>query len=614
MAYPRSPRSLRRLDMSKYAVLLALAVIAIVLLAARSCEPQQIVVVPTPDATLIPAFTVEATSARPVLISPLTGAPVTAGAIELRGEGMRGHSIRVRNRAGDLIATAPVDSESQWMAVVQIDEPGEAALVLELVDLAGKVVAAAAPVNLNVTVPSVAVRSPSLDSSLINATLTAGLLALNGSGEPGSTVEIVVDGVVVTSTTVDDEGRWTAVLRANAPGVYAVALQAVDDTGQIIATATPAILSIAPPAQPVVAVPPTSTPSETPTPPFTETATSTPTAVDTPTPIPTDTPTPPPTDTSTPTDTATPLPADTATPTETATETPTAAPPALDKRSFDGGGPTTLTGSGTPGEIVRVTIDGAPAGTTVVDAQGRWQLLVELIQSGSYTLAVESVTLEGIVRAAAEPFVVDIPTATNTATPVPTITSPPTDTATPTSTSTTTATPIPTDTATPTNTATLLPTETATPAPTDTATTTNTPAPTATATATPTVAPPTLDESAFDSGGPTTLSGSGAPGEIVRVTIDGAPVGTTVVDAQGRWQLLVELAQSGRYTLAVENITLEGVVRAAAEPFVVDISTATNTATPVPTITSPPTDTAAPTSTSTTTATPIPTDTATPTN
>lgn len=76
MAYRRDPRAVRRLDLSKYAVLLVLAVTLIVLLTTRSCQPQLTVLKPTPAATLAPTFTAEATLARPVLVSPLTGSTV----------------------------------------------------------------------------------------------------------------------------------------------------------------------------------------------------------------------------------------------------------------------------------------------------------------------------------------------------------------------------------------------------------------------------------------------------------------------------------------------------------------------------------------------------------
>ena len=390
MAYGRSPSSQRLFDRAKYVVLLAIAIIVIILLAVRSCQPQPLAVTPTPDATLIPLLTVETTLTQPVVISPVTGSTVAAGTVEVRGEAPRSYSIRIRNSAGDLLAAAPVDAEGRWATSVQIEEPGEVTLIVELVDAAGTPLATAEPITLSVAVPSVAAQAPSLDPALFDAAITAGTVELRGSGEPGTRVEILVDGVPVAEASVDDRGAWSTTVQVNAPGVYAVGLQAFDAAGAVIATATPAVLSIAPPAQAVVPVPPTPTPSET--------ATAT----------------------ITPTDTATP------TSTPTATPTATAAPPQVEVPVLERGGPTLLRGRGTPGDIVRVLVNGVIAAATFVDPQGRWQVEVTLPERGEVELRAESVTLLGEVRAAAAPLRLAIPTPTPTSTPTATATSSPT--------------------------------------------------------------------------------------------------------------------------------------------------------------------------------------------
>ncbi|MCB0042401.1 MAG: hypothetical protein KDE23_22095, partial [Caldilinea sp.] len=248
MAHRRSPRSLRRLDLSKYAVLLVAALALIVLLLTRSYQ-QQAIAPPEPDATLVATFTAEAELARPVLISPMTGATIEPGAITLSGEGARGHSVRIRSGAS-LLASAPVDADGQWSATVRIDEPGAHSLTLEQVDPAGAIVAAGDPLALSVGVPAQIAAAPSLDSALAAGDLATGPLRLSGTGEPGSTIQIVVDDAVLTESTVDETGEWEVTLRVNTPGLYAVGLRSLDADGQIAATATPAILRIAPAAQP----------------------------------------------------------------------------------------------------------------------------------------------------------------------------------------------------------------------------------------------------------------------------------------------------------------------------------------------------------------------------
>jgi len=568
MAHGRSPSSQRLLDRTKYIVLLAIAVIVIILLAVRSCQPQPLAVTPTPDATPVPLLTAEATLTQPVVISPVTGSTVVAGTVDVRGEAPRSYSIRIRNSTGDLLAAAPVDAEGRWATSVQIEEPGEVTLIVELVDAAGTPLATAEPITLSVAVPSVAVRAPSLDPALFDAAITAGTVELRGSGEPGTKVEILVDGVPVAEASVDDRGAWSTTVQVNAPGVYAVGLQAFDAAGAVIATATPAVLSIAPPAQAVVPVPPTPTPSETATATITPTNTATPTS------------------------------------TPTATPTATAAPPQVEVPVLERGGPTLLRGRGTPGDIVRVLVNGVIAAATFVDAQGRWQVEVNLPERGEVELRAENVTLLGEVRAAAAPLRLVIPTPTPTSTPTatatPTATNTPTPTpvptATPTHTPTSTATNTPTPTATPTATATatatstptptLTPTATATHTSTPTSTATNTPTPTATPTAT--AAPPQVEVPVLERGGPTLLRGRGTPGDIVRVLVNGVIAAATFVDAQGRWQVEVNLPERGEVELRAENVTLLGEVRAAAAPLRLVIPTPTPTSTPTATATPTP--------------------------
>ncbi|HQY92549.1 MAG TPA: hypothetical protein PLS79_13140, partial [Caldilinea sp.] len=533
MAQSREPRAVRRLDMSKYAVLLVLAVAAIVLLTTRSCRPQLTLLAPTPAATQAPIFTAEAVLARPVLVSPLTGSTVAPGEIELNGEGVRGYSIRVRDESGRLLAAANVAADGAWTTTATIDQPGDAVLSLELVNLAGNVVAAAEPLTLTVGVPSVAIHSPSLDKSFLDATLTAGLLALSGGGEPGSTVQVVVDGAVATSTEVDQNGRWAVDLRVNAPGVYAVGLQAVDAGGVIIATATPSVLSIAAPVRAVEPVPPT--------------ATVTPELLS-------------------------PAVVDSIIVTTDANSSRVAAD-----------------GKGDVGAEVQLLLGDTVVATTTIGATGSWSLVIALEQPDAYAIGVRALEPESGVEydLAAPPRGVVVAVSSPVPSPAPTDTPLSEETAPqsplPTATMTATVTPLPTVASIPTE---MVSTE---------------------------MAPPSVDAAVvggIEQAGAVPLSGSGAPGDVVRVVIDGLSVGTTVVDAQGRWQMLVELADSGVYSMTVESISLAGQVRATSAPLLLDVPSPTDTATPVPTDTA----TAKPTATDTATATPVPTDTSVPTN
>ena len=392
MAHRRDPRAVRRLDLAKYTVLLVLAVTAITLLTTRSCQPQLAMLKPTPAATLAPTFTAEAALARPVLVSPLTGATVRPGVIELRGEAARGYSIRVRDQAGRLLAATHVQPDASWTARAAIDAPGAVTLTLELVNAAGEVVATAEPLTLTVGMPAVAMRAPALDQTLVDATLTAGRLTLRGSGEPGATVEVIIDGAVAASTVVDGDGRWQVALQASAPGLYVVGLQSRDAAGAIVATATPVFLSLAAPPQPIVALPPTATATPDQTPPATVASII----------VTTD--------------------------------------PVNSRIAADG--------VGAEGVVIELLLDATVVATTTIGDTGAWALLAPVTQPAAYTISLRAIAPDGrnVFPLAPPPqgVVVTLPSPTPTATPAPTdepIAPTATDTPTPTATDTPTAEP-----------------------------------------------------------------------------------------------------------------------------------------------------------------------------
>ncbi len=337
----RSPRSIRWLDGSKFAVLLLLSVLAIVLFVTRSCQEQQQLLPPVVELAPLPTFTAQAVISAPVLISPLTGETVAAGAVELSGSAQPGSSVQVR-LDGQTLGTTTAAADGTWRLLARVAAPGDYSLAVDVLNDLGQVITGSEPISVSVL--SVTVRAPTLDDNLLRASLNTGAVALSGSAEPGSTVEIFVGGRLIGQTLADVAGRWRFDADVRLPGVYAFGLSSLDAGGKVLATATPVRLVVDAPAQAVAAAPPTSTATKLPT--ATATATTAPTATSTSTaastPAPTRTPTPiptatatatkPPTATQPPTSTATPVPTATATLTKLPTATATAGPTATNTK------------------------------------------------------------------------------------------------------------------------------------------------------------------------------------------------------------------------------------------------------------------------------------------
>ena len=425
---------MRRYDFAKFGVLLLLGAAAIVVITAYSIQERfarlPLVVVASP----VPTFTAVASVARPLLLSPLTGSPVTAGVVDLHGSAQPGYIVQALVDGAE-VGRATADSDGIWALSSQLETAGERTVRLRLIDPQGAMVGEAAPLTLTVTLPAVTIPAPALDPQVLAANLTPGLIQLSGTGEAGTAVQVVVDDRVIGTAPVGAGGRWSFAAEVRLPGVYALRLNTVDAAGTVVATATPVLLAIAPPAEAVAAVPPTATATlapPTPTPIPAPTATTAPSATATPseTPVPTATPLP----SATPTTTATPIPSATATPLPTATAT--VAPPAISALNLVpavAGASLSVSGSGLPQTQVMLRIDAQPVATATTGIDGAWTITTTLPGAGEYAIDVAALDGRGAAAAVTMPLRLQVAA---TATPEPTAT----DSA--------TATPLPTDTTT----------------------------------------------------------------------------------------------------------------------------------------------------------------------
>jgi nucleoid-associated protein YgaU len=128
------------------------------------------------------------------------------------------------------IEGAPASASAQTVAVVvPADRKGEVVVALTEPGAATRILSDAKPAASSAgTILSI--RSVEVDE--------AGGFYATGSGAPGSTIRLSLNGAPVTTVTANDEGRWTLkVERGMNPGAYTVRADHLDSAGRVIAQA-----------------------------------------------------------------------------------------------------------------------------------------------------------------------------------------------------------------------------------------------------------------------------------------------------------------------------------------------------------------------------------------
>ncbi|MCB0166767.1 MAG: hypothetical protein KDI79_21250 [Anaerolineae bacterium] len=174
----------------------------------------------------------------------LPSAELFTGSVTLLGTGQPTSEVELRLNGEPFVRTT-VNDAGLWAATGTIEEPGDYEVVANVLDKAGKVVAASEPVVIPVISLGSDVVPPTFDLPV--AELTSGEVTLTGTGEPGSQVQIVVDGEVVGTAAVGDDGFWSWTGQIDQPGDYQVVINTLDVDGKVISASNPAPLTIAAP-------------------------------------------------------------------------------------------------------------------------------------------------------------------------------------------------------------------------------------------------------------------------------------------------------------------------------------------------------------------------------
>lgn len=244
--------------------------------------------------------------------------------------------------------TAPVAAPT----AVAVATPIPAIVATPVATALPTVAATVAPTVAATAAPTVAatVGLPGAAAPVITvagAAVQAGPYAIQGTGSPGSLVEVLVNGASVGTATVDGDGAWSLPTTLEA-GAAEIVARAVNEAGAVIIEGEPVALEVG------AAAAGGGTGSG-----------------------------------------ASGVAAEVAVPTFTL--------PAGDLT----GGPNVLSGTGTPGTAVRVTIGGVDAGIAVVGPDGSWTLDA-ILADGQQEVVVEAVDASGAVLAAAEPVTVNV--------------------------------------------------------------------------------------------------------------------------------------------------------------------------------------------------------------
>jgi len=340
-------------------------------------------------------------------LNPLA-AGLTAGPVTLTGTGTPGSQVQIV-LDGQPLGRVAVGPDGRWTFPLEL-AAGKRNIVAQAITDSGSVAASSQPLRVTVGAAPAAITAPTLDPVAANA--VAGPLTLTGTGAPGSTVQIVIDGRVVGEATVGADGKWSFPTTL-AAGDHRLVVNALDAAGQVVATA---------PAFNFKLGEALSTPTLDPLPsgavagPLTLTGTGAPGskvqiviggqpageatvgadgkwsfAVT--------------------------LPNTGVVPVSVnaldANGQVTASGPSIDLNvaalTLDPlaasyrPGPATLTGAGAPGSRVRLVIDGQPAGEATVGADGKWTFAATFVRAGNYTVAVSALDANGQVVATSNP-------------------------------------------------------------------------------------------------------------------------------------------------------------------------------------------------------------------
>lgn len=203
---------------------------------------------PTAAAAGAPAAptAVAAPAARAPSLELPAGAALPPGTVTFRGTAAPNSQVQV-TVDGKPAGTATADATGAWTLDATIDQAGDHSVVAQTLDANGGVAAASAPstLKLEASAPAPAIATPTIN--LPAAAQSDAPTTISGTGTPGSTVEIVVDGQAAGKATVGADGSWSIPVTL-AEGAHEISARALAPGGEVAAESSPAALTVGAPA------------------------------------------------------------------------------------------------------------------------------------------------------------------------------------------------------------------------------------------------------------------------------------------------------------------------------------------------------------------------------
>ncbi len=171
--------------------------------------------------------------------------------VELGGVGEPGSEVAIV-ADGEVVGTATVGEDGTWSFPWPSGEAGDYELQVQTLDEDGNVVNESDPFTLSFSLPDFTVPILELPDFDLGGFFAGSESTLTGAGEPGNQVEVVVDGEVVGTAIVGEDGTWSFDYPFADPGDYDIVLRVLDEDGNALGESDSISLTVAEPVPPTL--------------------------------------------------------------------------------------------------------------------------------------------------------------------------------------------------------------------------------------------------------------------------------------------------------------------------------------------------------------------------